>query len=173
MSASSTISTTSDRSVHRAPAFGISATLLPVRLVLQWGEGVAGCLHLRDTPSPSGEREGLGARLNEPEASFLPFSPAGPGRGVELVNRATVAYVEHPGLLPEVARLRELGAAVHRVEIELTTGETLRGDLLAVAPPDRSRLSDLLNRGEAFLPLEDGGRTLFVHRDAIARVRGG
>lgn len=171
MSASSSISTTSDRSAHRAPAFGIAATLLPVRLILQWGEAVAGCLHLRDTPSPSGEREGLGARLNESRAPFLPLSPAGPGRSLELVNRATVAYVEHTGWLPEVARLRELGAAVHRVEIELTTGEALHGELLALAPPDRRRLSDLLNRGEAFLTLVDGGRTLFIHRDAVARVR--
>lgn len=172
MSASSSISTTSDRSAHRAPAFGIAATLLPVRLVFQWGEAVAGCLHLRDTHSPSGEREGLGARLNEPGAAFLPFSPAGPGRSVELVHRTAVAYVEHAGWLPEVANLRDLGAAVHPVEVELTTGESLQGDLLAVAPPDRSRLSDLLNRGDLFLPLVDGGRTLFVHHDAIARVRG-
>lgn len=166
MSASSSISTTSERT-----AFGIASSRLPVRLVLEWGEAVAGVLHLRDTPAPSGEPEGLGARLNEPGAPFLPFSPAGPDRGLELVHRAAVAYVEHPGELPEVARLRELGAAAHAVEVELTTGELLRGELLAIGPPDRRRLSDLLNRGETFLPLADGERTLYVHRDAMARVR--
>jgi hypothetical protein len=149
----------------------MAATLLAVRLVLQWGEGLAGVLHLRDTPSPSGEREGLGARLNEPGAPFLPFSPAGPGRRLELVHRNAVAYVEHPGELPEIARLRALGAAAHPVEVELTTGELLHGELLAIAPPDRRRLSDLLNQGETFLPLVDAGRTFYVHRDAVARVR--
>lgn len=171
MSASSTISTTSDLSAHRAPAFGIAATLLPVRLVFQWGEAVAGVLHLRDTPGPSGEREGLGARLNEPGAPFLPFSPAGAGRRLQLVHRNAVAYVEHPGELPEIARLRALGAVAHAVEVDLTTGELLQGELLAIAPPDRRRLSDVLNQGETFLSLVDAGRTLYLHRDAVARVR--
>jgi hypothetical protein len=70
--------------------------------------------------------------------------------------------VEHPGELPEIARLRALGAAAHPVEVELTTGELLHGELLAIAPPDRRRLSDLLNRGETFLPLVDAGRTFYA-----------
>jgi hypothetical protein len=52
------------------------------------------------------------------------------------------------------------------------TGEVLEEELLALAPPERCRLSDILNRGETFVPLAAPGRTLYVHRDAMARIRG-
>lgn len=153
-----------------APApFGIASSLLPVRLVFQWGEGLTGALFLRKTASPQREAETVGERLNEPDTQFLPFAAAG---RVELVRLAALAFLEHPDELPEIARLRELGAAAEPVEIELMTGETLEGELLAMAPPDRRRLSDLLNQGETFLPLVSSGRTLYVNRDAMARVRG-
>ena len=160
---------TEPASPEEPAGFGIASTLLPVRLVLQWGESVSGALFLRKAPSPQREPETVGARLNEPDAQFLPFAAAG---RVELVRLAAVAYLEHAGELPEVARLRELGAAAEPVEIELLTGETVEGELLAIARPDRRRLSDLLNRGETFLPLVSSGRVLFVNRDAMARVRG-
>lgn len=62
-------------------------------------------------------------------------------------------------------------AGAHPQELELTTGEQLRGDLLGFASRDRPRLSDLLNSGDAFLPLLAAGRTLYVNLEAIGRVR--
>lgn len=162
---------TSDHEAPRGTAFRMDSSLLPVRMVLLWGEAVNTALYLRDIASPSGEPEGLGARLNEPGVAFLPFSLE---ERTELVRLAAVAYLEHPGELPEVRRLRELGAATHPVEIELMTGELLRGELLGFGSPDHPRLSDLLNRGEHFLPVvdrESTERTRYVNRDAIARVR--
>lgn len=169
MSASSSTSTTSDLGAPRGTAFGIASSLLPVRLIFLWGEAIDAALYLRDTASPSGDREGLGVRLNEPEVSFLPFSTES---RTELVRVAAVAYVEHPDKLPEVTQLERLGAIAHPVETELMTGEILRGELLGFGSPDRPRLSDLLNSEDTFLPFLAGERTLYVNRDAMARVRG-
>lgn len=151
-----------------ATPFTIASDLLPVRLILEWGEARAGALFLRDTHAATGEPESLGARLNEEGVRFVPFSCHG---AVELVHLAAIACVEHQGELPEIARLVELGARREPVTIELMTGEVLRGDLLAYAPPDRSRLSDLLNRVDRFFPLVSAGRTVYLHREAVATVR--
>lgn len=169
MSTSSSDSTTNEPVAPTGTAFGIASSLLPARVVLLWGEAIAGSLYLRDASSPSGEPEILGARLNEAGVSFLPFST---DHRTELVRLAAVAYVEHPGKLPEVAHLQRLGATAHPVEVELMTGEILRGELLGFGPPNRSRLSDLLNSEATFLPFLDRDRTLYVNREAMARVRG-
>jgi hypothetical protein len=169
MSHSSTALIPSERPPEELAAFGIASTLLPVRLFLQSGATAAGAVFLRKIPSADRETESLGARLNEPGVAFLPFAAGG---RVELVRLAAVAYVELLDEAPEIARLHALGAATEPVEIELANGESLAGDLIAIAPPGRRRLSDLLNRGETFLPLAAPGRTLFVNRDAIVRVLG-
>lgn len=169
MPASSSTLIRTDAAPDEASAFGIASTLLPIRLVLLWGEALAGAVFLRQTSSPLHGPETLGDRLNEPESAFLPIAVGG---RVEVVRLGAVAYVEHRAELPEIDRLRELGAAAEPVAIELMTGETLEGKLLALAPPERSRLSDILNRGETFVPLAAPGRTLYVNRDAIARARG-
>lgn len=148
--------------------FEIESNLLPVRLVLQWGEALTGSLFLRDTPAPSGEPEGLGARLNERGTHFVPFDREG---RVEFVRLGSVGYVEHPAELPEVRRLRELGARAEPVVLDLVTGELLRGGLLEIGPPEHRRLSDLLNRADRFLLLVTPDRTVYVARSAITRVR--
>ena len=84
---------------------------------------------------------------------------------------ASVIYFECPPDLPEIAGLRAVGAQAEPVEIELVTGELARGALLCLAPPNRRRLSDLLNASDPFLLLIDARRALYVNRDAIARVR--
>lgn len=169
MPASSSTLIRSDTTPDEASDFGIASTLLPIRLVLLWGEALAGAVFLRQTSSPLHGPETLGDRLNEPETAFLPIAVGG---RVEVVRLGAVAYVEHRAELPEIDRLRELGASAEPVAIELMTGETLEGELLALARPERSRLSDILNRGETFVSLATPGRTLYVNRDAMARVRG-
>ena len=113
--------------------------------------------------------ETVADRLNDPEARFLPGEVAG---RTELIRLSSLSYVEIHGLPPEFERLQEIGAVRRPVELELDCGDTLAGELVYEAPPTTDRVSDLLNsRASRFLLLAIADRTLFVHRDAIARVR--
>lgn len=113
--------------------------------------------------------ETVADRLNDPQAQFLPCEVAD---RTELVRLSSLSYVEIHGLPPEMERLREIGAVRSAVEIELDCGDTLAGELVYEAPPTTDRVSDLLNsRATRFLLLAIADRTLFVRRDAIARVR--
>lgn len=149
-------------------AFGIESAPLAVRLRLRSGPLIDGGLLLRRTTTATHRDETLGARLNESGDDFLPLETE---LGVELVRLASVVYFECPPDLPEVAGLRAVGAQDEPVEVELVTGELARGDLLCLAPPNRRRLSDLLNASDPFLLVVDADRALYVNRDAIARVR--
>ena len=107
-------------------------------------------------------------RLNDPDTRFLPceFDDR-----TELVRLSSLSYVEIHGLAPEIERLQEIGAVHSKVELELDCGDSLAGELIYEAPPDSFRVSDLLNsRATRFLLLASGERTLFVRRDAVARV---
>ena len=107
-------------------------------------------------------------RLNDPEVRFLPVET---DVDTELVRLSSLSYVEIHGLAPEIARLQEIGAVHSKVELELDCGDSLAGELLYEAPPNTDRVSDLLNsRATRFLLLVIGERTVFVRRDAIARI---
>ncbi len=149
-------------------AFGIESAPLAVRLRLCTGALIGGGLLLRRTTTATHREETLGTRLNESGDAFLPLEL---DSGVELVRLASVIYFECPPDLSEIEGLRAIGAQTEPVEIELVTGELARGDLLCLAPPNRRRLSDLLNASDPFLLLVDASRALYVSRDAIARVR--
>jgi hypothetical protein len=113
--------------------------------------------------------ETVADRLNDPETRFLPCEVEG---RTELVRLSSLSYVELDGLAPEIERLDELGAVHNEVELELDCGDTLAGELVYEAPPTTNRVSDLLNsHATPFLLLVSGSRTLFVRRDAVARVR--
>jgi hypothetical protein len=107
-------------------------------------------------------------RLNDPETRFLPCEIDG---RTELVRLGSLSYVEVHGLTPELERLQEIGAIHSDVELELDCGDSLSGELIYEAPPRTNRVSDLLNsRATRFLLLTAGERTLFVRRDAVARI---
>ena len=113
--------------------------------------------------------ETVADRLNDPDSRFLPAEVDG---RTELVRLDSLSYVEVHGLAPETQRLEEIGAVHTKVELELDCGDRLDGELVYEAPPTTGRVSDLLNsRSSRFLLLASGDRTLFVRRDAIARVR--
>ena len=113
--------------------------------------------------------ETVADRLNDPETRFLPSEIDG---RTALVRLSSLSYVEVHGLAPEAERLEEIGAMHTKVELELDCGDLLAGELVYEAPPTSDRVSDLLNsRATRFLLLASGGRTLFVRRDAVARVR--
>lgn len=115
------------------------------------------------------DTETVADRLNDPETRFLPCEVEG---RTELIRLSSLSYVEIHGMAPEMERLQETGGVRAKVELDLECGDSLAGELLYEAPPNTDRVSDLLNSfSNRFLLLASGERTLFVRRDAIARVR--
>ena len=114
------------------------------------------------------ETETLGERLNSEGLQFLPVAT---GEKVELLHIDHIADVQLDGLAPEVERLDEVGAAHEMVTVHLSTGVTLRGELVFVMPRDRPRVSDVLNKpGNQFFLLVEPGRSHYVNRKAVVRV---
>ncbi len=115
------------------------------------------------------ERETLDDRLNDLSTSFLPAEVDGK---MEMLHLSWIHYVELDAELPEIARLDQLGAMRENVAIRLVSGEELRGEVIYILPPERRRLSDLLNsRDWRFLLLVGDGKAYYVNRDAVASVR--
>lgn len=113
--------------------------------------------------------ESLADRLNDLDARFVPCEIDG---RIELLQIDWIVYVEPRGRLPEFDRLVEEGAIRTLVEVDLVTGESLRGALLYEAPIDNDRVSDLLNtRADRFLALQGEGWSRLVRCGAITRLR--
>ena len=150
-------------------SFGIESDPTPVRIVFLGGGEITGGLFVRRSASSRRRVETLGDRLDEPGVDFVPVETE--DGGIEMVNVEGVAYLEQPGPPPEVAELRELGVPTGKVRVVLSSGEVLEGDFVASGPPERNRLSDLLNHSGRFFLLADGRRSVYVHRRAVSRVR--
>jgi hypothetical protein len=112
--------------------------------------------------------ETLGERLNAQGFEFLPVAK---GEKVELLHRDYIAEVQLDGPVPEVEELESTGAHREPVTFHLTTGESLRGDLLYSMPQGRPRVSDVLNApGQQFFLLLEPGRCHYVNRKAVVSV---
>jgi hypothetical protein len=114
------------------------------------------------------ETETLGERLN---AQGLRFLPVAVGDKVELLQVDYIADVQLDGRLPELERLEEVGAAREPVTVHLTTGDSLKGELVYVTRAGRPRVSDVLNApDQQFLLLVQPGCCHYVNRKAVVRV---
>lgn len=144
--------------------------LLPARLVSLRGDALEVSFFLRGVDHHhSVSDEYLGARLNDAALRFIPISVGGV---VELFQIAEIAYVEVDGPLPELAELEEENAARAQVVLHLSNGKRLDGHLVFVMPPDRNRVSDVLNVASTpFLLLVSAGRSYYVNRNAILRAQ--
>jgi hypothetical protein len=147
----------------RLEVSGVVARVVPIH-----GEPLEAVFFLRPTGAQGRTSETLGERLAEPGVRFIPTEIDG---GISFLRLSSLAYVEHFGELTELARLAELGAWREPVEISLVSGERLSGDLVYLMPPDRRRVSDLLNDAGRFLLLVDDNYARYVNRDAIEQVR--
>ena len=58
----------------------------------------------------------------------------------------------------------------HEVEVTLLGGQTIRGLLTYVLPPERSRLIDFLNTCPQFIPLLEGDRVALINRSQVAQI---
>lgn len=112
--------------------------------------------------------ETLGERIDGRASQFLPCEVGG---HLQLVNLEHVAYIGCPPDLPELASLDELASFRAGATLELASGERLAGELRYRLPAASSRISDLLNSDERFLLLTTDGRSYYVNRSAIVRVR--
>lgn len=141
---------------------------LTVRLVLWDQSSFDATLYLRLASARGIGWESLGERLNDPGIRFLACQAGG---GIELVHLDSIAYVEAPGRLPEIAQGEQVGALRQAADVLLRCGQRLSGEFLSIMPPGRLRLSDLLNAFEGrFFLFPEEQVTRYVHRDAIARV---
>jgi hypothetical protein len=108
-------------------------------------------------------------RLNHPRERFLPCRVGGRD---ELLHLDQLAMIEQDDPPPELTALDELNAFHEGMEMELVTGQTLRGELVYLAPSGRSRISDLLNHPtDRFLLTITGEVYRYVHLGAVVRVR--
>jgi hypothetical protein len=112
--------------------------------------------------------ECLSARLNDPSVEFISLRC---DSKITLMRIDAIAYVRIAGQAPD-RNFREGVAAPRRAaEVRLSSGEELAGDFLSMAPPNRSRLSDLLNEpGQRFLLLASGDHTYYLNRNAVQQV---
>lgn len=141
----------------------------PLRVVGRDGREIVASLFLHEVGERGGRPESIGERLNDRAARFVPLRR---GADVELTNLEWIAFVAAAGRLPEADAREAAGARRAAVEIEIGDGAKLAGELVYSRPAGSARVSDLLNAGdERFLLLLTADETLFVHRDAIVRVR--
>ena len=139
-----------------------------VRLVALDGTAMDGEIFLQAAAYEADRLETLSAKLSDQRLRFL---PVGDGHRVRLVRSRWIAYLEVAGAPGEIAELEAVGARREPVEMELVTGETLRGDLIFLPPSGNNGVFDLLNApGDRFLILVDAERTRYVQREALTRV---
>lgn len=120
-------------------------------------------------------RQHVADLLASPER-FLPAREPG-AANASLFNKAVAVWIRIPtseGGLPveeSSAELEELFEQQHPVEVELASGEVVRGDLLYSLPSDRSRVADYLNRGDRFFRLWTTDFLYLVNKDHVVRVQ--
>lgn len=150
--------------------YSVEVSRRPARIVDRSGSAVDAVFFLHGSAVHPEGHETLAERLNDSGVRFLPCEIE--DGIVELVRLDWIAYVEIAGLPHELPDLDEMGAYRAPVGLDLVSGESFDGELVYLAPPSAARVSDLLNRDDPrFLTLLRRGRTLYVNRDAIFRVR--
>jgi hypothetical protein len=58
----------------------------------------------------------------------------------------------------------------HEIEVLLESGQSLRGLISYVLPPERCRVVDYLNEAAPFFALLEGGGTALVNKRHVRRV---
>jgi hypothetical protein len=112
--------------------------------------------------------ECLSARLNDETVEFISLRCEGK---ITLMRIDAIAYVRIAGQAPDRSFREGVDAPRRAAEVRLFTGEELAGEFLSMTPPNRSRLSDLLNEpGQRFLLLASGDHTYYINRKAVQQV---
>lgn len=148
--------------------FRVAVSDFTARIFLENGDTFEASFYLRMSSANATGREALAERLNDPSTLFLACKA---GDEVQLFQLKAVVYIQVNGQVAEVDYLEQLGASRQAATLTLRGGETLRGEFLSILPPNRSRVSDLLNSpDERFLLFLMPDSCLWVNRDYIVRV---
>jgi hypothetical protein len=159
---------TNGSSARSTEHYRVSVSDFSACMVLLNGDCFEASFYLRLSSAYGYGRETLGERLNDSNNLFLACKV---DDEVQLLQLASIAYIQVRGSLPEAEYREHVGASRQRATLTLKTGETLAGEFLSILPPSRSRVSDLLNSPEErFLLFFTEGSSLYVNRDAIVRV---
>ncbi len=116
-------------------------------------------------PPVEGEPEEEAVRqLLEERSQFFPcLQQDGDSVQFKLINKEQTLKIAVP--LPErELDIPELYDMCQGVEATLTSGTTVRGDLLFSAPEDRRRLGDYLNQSDHFIPLNQASQVVLVNK---------
>lgn len=138
------------------PIMRLPVERVPVTLVLESGEVLAGEIFLAPGEPPSGV-------LDEAE----PFVPVRTPITVRLVARATITSLTVP---LELDRDPDIIEETLRAVIRLKNGGTIEGDLRWVPCEGYRRTVDLLNRASRLLVVHGDGITTYVIKSHIAWV---
>ena len=91
-----------------------------------------------------------------------------------IVNRDAILSLEvdadAPTSLQRAVAAGGTGGTVEFVRIELSDGSVVEGALRMLGPAPNRRVSDLFNGPERFLPVETGGRIVFVNKRRVVWV---
>lgn len=130
-------------------------------ITLTTGTTVAGHFFLSASSQVHAGPERVGDLLNL-EAGFFPFGT--PDGGTALINRAHVVKVVLPEHVIEAQLDDSYGVAKRRrVEMVLSSGETIRGQVAVYRPPSHDRLSDYAHIDDRFRYVEQADRTLLIN----------
>jgi hypothetical protein len=138
------------------------------RVGLMNGTGAQASFFLRPTRRGEAENESLLDRLNDQATEFIVVRSEGK---ITLMHVDAIAYVWINRKAPELTFRELIGASRRAAEVRMCTGETLVGHFVSLSPPNRSRLSDLLNEPrQRFLLFASNGPTYYVNARAIQQV---
>lgn len=155
-------------SASRTEHYRVAVSDFSAFMLLLNGDCFEASFYLRLSSAYGYGKETLGERLNDPDTRFLACKVQ---EEVQLVHLSSIDFIQVQGALPEAEYREHVGASRQPATVTLRTGETMRGEFLSILPPNRSRVSDLLNSpDERFLLFFTEGMTLFVNRDSILRV---
>jgi hypothetical protein len=114
--------------------------------------------------------------LLESDTAFLPARQVDGDRFL-VFNKAAAVWVGFPltsGELPveEAAEApeTELYESQHEVEVELSTGASLRGNVLYSLPPESARVADYLNQPGRFMRLWTVDRVYLINKAYVLSV---
>lgn len=139
-----------------------------VSIRLAGGETLAGTLFLSRTSSFHEGPETLDEFLNSHRSFFA--LRGSDGRSC-LIGAASVLLVSAGEDAPVLSRLPgRAWSTIEIIRLILVDGSTVEGTLRANLPPDRSRLSDVLNGEDAFVPIESAAGVVYVNKTAIRKL---
>jgi hypothetical protein len=136
-------------------------------LTLVTGATLSGRLFLAGASQLHTGPERVGDVMNF-ETGFFPFETT---RGTMLINRTHVLKVSLPPQMIEAQLDAGYDVAKRRtVEVLLTTGDTVVGNVMVIRPAGHDRLSDYARIEEQFRYLELEDRTLLINSSHIVAL---